>query len=200
MARPSVDRRDQILEAFVRCLIERGFHLTSMDDIARQAGVSAGLIYRHFKGKSEMILALVKLHGLDMRERIKFAETCVGQQALAIFFGLGDFDPDCAIKEGIIHLEVLAEAARNPAVATVIREVDRDRKEALEKIIRQAHSLNSGGSKSDPASIAELLLTLADGLEVRMALANKEDLQPPPCFDQTLEALFDFLLGLPSRQ
>jgi AcrR family transcriptional regulator len=47
----TLDRRTQILEAAVVCFAKRGFHQASMHDISAEAGISVGLIYRHFKIK-----------------------------------------------------------------------------------------------------------------------------------------------------
>src|SRR6185436_6911310 len=52
-------RRRQILDAAAGCFARNGFHRTSMQDIVRESGLSAGLIYRYFTGKEDMILAIV---------------------------------------------------------------------------------------------------------------------------------------------
>src|SRR3954471_22731131 len=52
-------RRDQILAAAARCFARDGFHRTSMQDIVRESGISAGLVYRYFAGKDDVIAAIV---------------------------------------------------------------------------------------------------------------------------------------------
>jgi AcrR family transcriptional regulator len=47
-------RRTQILEAAIYCFLTFGFAKTSMDDIAKRAGVSRPLIYLKFKNKDEL--------------------------------------------------------------------------------------------------------------------------------------------------
>jgi TetR/AcrR family acrAB operon transcriptional repressor len=51
--------RGGILDAALACFTERGYHATSVDDIAARAGLSKGAIYWHFDGKRELFLALV---------------------------------------------------------------------------------------------------------------------------------------------
>ena len=51
--------RGEILDAALACFSERGYHGTSVDDIAARAGLSKGAIYWHFAGKRELFLALV---------------------------------------------------------------------------------------------------------------------------------------------
>ena len=52
-------RRRQILDAAARCFARDGFHRTSMQDIVGESGISAGLVYRYFAGKDDMITAIV---------------------------------------------------------------------------------------------------------------------------------------------
>ena len=54
------NRKQQILDAAANCFARNGFHRTSMQDIVRESGLSAGLIYRYFTGKDDMIVAIVE--------------------------------------------------------------------------------------------------------------------------------------------
>ena len=56
-------RRQQILDAAIACFARKGFHETTMADIALEAGVSDTLAYRYFRGKDEVIEAAVRRHG-----------------------------------------------------------------------------------------------------------------------------------------
>ncbi|MCZ7526309.1 MAG: TetR/AcrR family transcriptional regulator [Acidimicrobiia bacterium] len=49
---------DRILEAARRCFSQFGFHKTAMEDIAREAGISRGSIYRHFPDKEALFRAV----------------------------------------------------------------------------------------------------------------------------------------------
>jgi AcrR family transcriptional regulator len=50
-------RRAQILDAAWRCFQREGLHATTMDDIIRSSGLSAGAVYGYFPSKDELILA-----------------------------------------------------------------------------------------------------------------------------------------------
>ncbi|MFM9371058.1 TetR/AcrR family transcriptional regulator [Streptomyces sp. Da 82-17] len=52
-------RRRQIIDGAIRCFTRNGFHATSMQDVLREAGLSAGAVYRYFSGKEELIAAIV---------------------------------------------------------------------------------------------------------------------------------------------
>lgn len=49
-------RRGQIVPAAVELFSERGYHRTTMQDIARRAGVSTGLIYQYAQTKEDILL------------------------------------------------------------------------------------------------------------------------------------------------
>lgn len=53
------ERRQQILSAAVICFEDNGYHETSIADIARTAGVSAGLIYQYFSDKKDVLFQVI---------------------------------------------------------------------------------------------------------------------------------------------
>ena len=52
------DKREAILAATLQLVSERGFHDAPMSLIAKEAGVSAGIIYHYFDSKEDLIHAL----------------------------------------------------------------------------------------------------------------------------------------------
>ncbi len=61
MARPdaSAARTRQLLDAAVAVFARRGLHQARIEDIAVEAGLSKGLVYRYFADKDALIVALV---------------------------------------------------------------------------------------------------------------------------------------------
>lgn len=59
------NKRAAILQATLRLISEHGFHGTAMSKVAKEAGVSAGIIYHYFKNKDELIVELYK----DVKKR-----------------------------------------------------------------------------------------------------------------------------------
>lgn len=55
-----VDRRAQILDAARSVLSRQGYAETSMKDIAREAGVAAGLLHYYFESKEEILVQVVE--------------------------------------------------------------------------------------------------------------------------------------------
>src|SRR5216684_1668811 len=52
------NRRVRLLDAAAKLFSERGFHGTSMRDIAKAVDMLSGSIYYHFDSKDEMLLAV----------------------------------------------------------------------------------------------------------------------------------------------
>src|SRR4029077_10295450 len=55
----SSDSRDEILRAATQMFATRGFHETSMSEVAKAAGVSKALIFWHFKTKEDLFFAVL---------------------------------------------------------------------------------------------------------------------------------------------
>jgi TetR/AcrR family transcriptional regulator, fatty acid metabolism regulator protein len=68
------DSRDEILNAAIPLFARRGFHETSMSEVAREANVSKALIFWHFKTKEELFLAvlnrLLEPYFIDFAEEV----------------------------------------------------------------------------------------------------------------------------------
>src|SRR5688500_11121535 len=55
----TADRKESIVAAATRCFAERGFEGTTTRMLARAAGVSEGLIFRHFPTKKSLYRAII---------------------------------------------------------------------------------------------------------------------------------------------
>ena len=58
LATPRGERRERILASATSLFEENGFHGAGIDDIAAAAGVTGPAIYRHFKNKDAVLVAL----------------------------------------------------------------------------------------------------------------------------------------------
>jgi AcrR family transcriptional regulator len=70
--KPEEQRRQEILEAALRCFSKKGYDMTKMEDIVKEAGLTKGGIYWYFNSKREIFLALFDRHTMD--DAIKWAE------------------------------------------------------------------------------------------------------------------------------
>lgn len=165
---PQDGRRVRILDAAERCIVRSGFHRTTMQDVAAEAGMSPGNLYRYFPSKDAIVA------GLAERDRAEVA---------ADFSGLaqaGDFVQNFAAlaakhfedeprERAILCLEIWAEATRNPAFAAITAEFEREVTGRLTTLLAEAQRRGAIDGSADPALLARLVCTLANGLFVRRA-------------------------------
>jgi AcrR family transcriptional regulator len=77
------ERRAAILEAALAVFGERGYHASSIDDIAREGGVSKALIYEHFASKQDLYAELLEQHAGDLFSALSEAISEAGRSASA---------------------------------------------------------------------------------------------------------------------
>lgn len=65
--RQKAGRHQDILKAAGSLFQREGFAATSIEQIAEQAGLSAGTVYNYFASKGDLLLALVALDGAEVR-------------------------------------------------------------------------------------------------------------------------------------
>ena len=67
-------RRDQIIDAAVQVIAEKGFQKTTVRQIAQTAGIADGTIYNYFRNKDAILMGIVaRLTEAEVRE-VHFAE------------------------------------------------------------------------------------------------------------------------------
>jgi AcrR family transcriptional regulator len=67
------ERKAQLLRVARKAFGRRGFHGVSMDDVAREAGVTKPILYDHFSSKEALYLALLDADAEALEERIRAA-------------------------------------------------------------------------------------------------------------------------------
>lgn len=179
------DRHARILDAAERCFVRSGFHRTTMQDIAAEAGMSPGNLYRYFRSKDAMVAGLTERDRADMAG--DFAAIAEANDFMAVFRELGrkHFEQEPREK-AILCLEIWAEATRNPAVAGLSIDFERDMVERMFVLFEHAKARGQIPAHVDSRAVAVIIGTIADGLFVRRAIL--------PHFDARLEV--DRLLAL----
>lgn len=113
----TIARKQLIVETAITLFIEKGFHKTSIRDIANNAGISLGNVYNHFAGKAELINAIALLEAEEQLELESIlTKSDAPKDVLAAFIDhyirIHSQPADAAISA-----EILSEATRNPSIA-----------------------------------------------------------------------------------
>jgi AcrR family transcriptional regulator len=176
IADPELQRRrsEEIATAAARVFLTKGFHGASMQDVAREAGVSMGLLYRYFEDKAALIAAAAAIDRAPLLAEItalgEVADPVAGLEALLSRI------VDVAGEPGYIDLvtEVAAEACRNPRVAAVLQEDELELHAALVTALASHREAGRLRADADLTSFALLYLTLADALALRLRFDPKQ--------------------------
>jgi TetR/AcrR family transcriptional regulator, transcriptional repressor of aconitase len=118
-------RRRQIMDAAQRCFARKGFHETTLQDVFRESGLSAGAVYRYFKSKNDLVQAIIAeesapitaiIESAVAQDPVPGADEIAGRLAAAIQELSG---PDGPAR---VAPSAWAEALHDPAVADILRD------------------------------------------------------------------------------
>ena len=56
---PAIERKEQVLDVALQVFATKGFHDSSMNDIAEAAGVTKPVVYQHYESKRALFLAII---------------------------------------------------------------------------------------------------------------------------------------------
>lgn len=167
-------RRQLLVETAALCFAEKGFHQTSMRDLAERADVSLGNVYNHFDGKTDLIREIARLEAEGLQAlQAELAKIEEAREVLDHFILL--YAKMCAEPlHALLATEIIAEGARNPEI---LEDFAHNRRSLLSRLAETVATIRkTETSKSDlkPGDCAEFILDLVEGLAMRFAFENKK--------------------------
>src|SRR6478735_10916558 len=169
-------RREQILIAAWKCFSRKGFHSTSMADVIKEAGLSAGAVYLYFKSKDEIIVAVGSQVFAGIQGRLAEFATHEPPPSPAEIAGFLVRQPVLAREQAPadlfpLLLAVWSEATRNPALTevadTILSGLRTLLTGMLERWQQDVHQLPMPAVQLTP-----ILLSLVQGFVVQNALTT----------------------------
>lgn len=162
------DHRTRILDAAQHCFVRAGFHRATVQDVAAEASMSAGNIYRYFSSKDAIIA------GLCARDRAELASSFTSLRAaadpFAMFLELGRKHlVDEPREKAVFVLDLWAEATRNPQISTIHRDFEIDITMWMAGFLQHMIDQGKADPRLDANAAAQLLLCMSDGLLARRA-------------------------------
>lgn len=167
-------RQEQILAAITSIFLRHGFHGASMRDICAAADMSPGALYRYFPSKEHLIDAVVEQHHARWANAFRQAGLAGG------FFDALDYLTACALDEEEVAslplwLEIAAEAARNPRIASVRRAHYEVLSDLLADLAAQAVASGELNTQTNARDVAAVVLSAFDGLKLRRGSDSEFD-------------------------
>ena len=162
-------KRDEIVQKALEVFYQNGFHATGMDTIVSEIGISKTSIYKHFRTKEDLILAVLRLRDEHFRNwlyrRMEELADTPYQQLLAMFDALEEWFHEPGYR-GCMFIKASSEYQDS---THPIHEQSADHKRLLERHITDlAHQAKF----QDPAAVARQLLLLKEGAIVTAHLGH----------------------------
>ncbi|NMM44080.1 TetR family transcriptional regulator [Rhodospirillaceae bacterium KN72] len=167
--RPS--KRDELVQNALTIFYREGFHAAGMDLLSAETGISKTTMFKHFRSKEDLILAVLKLRDEQFRtwlfSRMEEAETPKGQ-LLALFDALGEWFAEPEFRSCMF----IKAASEYPDPAHPIHAQAAEHKRLL---FGQVEKITAQAGADDPAALARMLLLLKEGAIVTAHLGHEKD-------------------------
>ena len=115
------DRERLMLRAAGNTFSRKGFHRSSMDEIAQAAGVTKPMLYRYFRSKEDLYAAYLRITGQELIDRVRAPETRNQPPRARLRAGLRAFLT--YVEEHRAGWTVLHGESTAPADADIAREI-----------------------------------------------------------------------------
>jgi len=161
---PAAERRRLLIETAISVFTEGSYRGTTTAEIARAAGISEPILYRHFASKRELYLAALDHVWSNARARW----TDVLENASTVAEGLAEMGrghfsvKDCKFQLAELWVQALGEAAEDPELRKHLRKHMREVHDFIAGAIRRGQEEGSLNAARDAE--AEAWVFLAGGV------------------------------------
>ncbi len=160
-------RRDEILHAAETCFARQGFHQTTVQDVIRESGLSAGCIYTHFAGKEDLIQAIgERRHARDsalLAIDCRNPDPLESLRAIARAF-LGDLQKEQGLRSRRVALQLWAEALRDDVIREQVTSGIRRPIALIVELLRRGQRLGAIDNTVNPRGVARAMVSMFQGI------------------------------------
>lgn len=177
----AADRRRHLVETAIRLFTTRSYRGTTTAEIARTAGVSEPILYRHFASKRDLYLAALEHVWSKTRESWErkldvSPDACAAVEAIAKGH-VSVRSPKLKLAE--LWVQALSEASEDPELKRHLRRHMREVHDFVADLVRRGQAEGAIAAERDPD--AEAWIMLAGGIlgmvGRRVGLLDDEELQ-----------------------
>ncbi len=184
------DRREKIVQAAMRVFARKGFDRATNKDIAREAGITPGLIYHYFKSKQDLLRAAIE--GYPARQLLRSLPTELSRQPPdALLRGMATQILEIGQDQDIVRfLRIfLPEVIHHPGLSSPGSSTIQELVKFLEQAL--AAKMDSGELKcTDAALVAQLFVgSLLD------LILRRQIVRDPVLLKYTVSELVDSLVS-----
>jgi AcrR family transcriptional regulator len=173
----SGEKAQRIVDAMRASVALRGVAGSTFDHVAREAGVSRGLLHYYF-GSKERLLAEVVKRDTELRMAALDEQLATASSA-ADFIAMLRVTLEAMLRDDTEFLTLSFEAftlsRRNPEIAAEFSELVRRTRENVAAVLAAKQEEGVLELRADPSAIAEILFGLGDGLALRILAEPERD-------------------------
>jgi AcrR family transcriptional regulator len=174
------DKAERIVEAMRSSVARRGVAGSTFDHVAREAGVSRGLLHYYFGTKERLLVEVVRrdceVRMAMLDERMAGANSLddVLARLLAELHELVDREPEILT----LIFELFTLGRRNEELAAEFAELVRRTRDQLAGVLAAKREEGVLQLAAEPDVIADVLFSFADGIALRMVAEPERDWAP----------------------
>lgn len=165
-------RRREILAAAHRCFARSGFRDTTMRQIADEAGLTAGALYRYFEDRASLIRALAEWGRAQKRETMEGVDPGAGVGGLASLIAelIGSLPaPDREDHPVRFDVRIWGEALGRPPLHDLVEGELADFRDLLAGHLEEEQRRGRIRGDVDVGTAARILISLLTGFELQTA-------------------------------
>jgi TetR/AcrR family transcriptional regulator, repressor for uid operon len=155
-------KRQEILDAASICFERDGFRGASISDICARADISPGRLYHYFRSKETIVRALTESR-LETATKLFGAMLETVDPIGALISEILKRSAALGSERKLLVIEMLAEAARNPSLAELLREGSAKFRSLLAEFLAEAQKRGRVDPSLDPDLTAAILMSVIDG-------------------------------------
>lgn len=174
------EKAARIVDAMRASVAQRGVAGSTFDHVAREAGVSRGLLHYYFGTKEQLLVEVVR-RDCDLRMNVLDVQLASAESA-EDFLSLLVFALEELVREEsqffTVIFEVFTLSRRNEEIAAEFAELMRRTREHVAGVLAAKQAEGVLSLSAEPEAIADLLFSLGDGIAMRMLAEPDRDWAP----------------------
>ncbi|SEB98149.1 TetR/AcrR family transcriptional regulator [Rhodobacter sp. 24-YEA-8] len=184
---PNQPRTAGILTAIRSTFAAKGFDGTSMNDLARAAGMSVGNFYRYFPSKTAIVEALVAQDVDEVRVQFQ-AILAAPDKMAALRAGIAQHLEETGPDDCRLAAEISASALRQSEISTTCQRMEETVCDMLLEVFAAVSGLSPETCRARFSSQARFVVLVLRGY------GQRSDLSPDPMLSQLIRRSIDQIL------
>ncbi len=175
------EKAQRIIEAMRASVAKRGAAGSTFDHVAREAGVSRGLLHYYFGSKERLLVEVVRADcevRIERMERQLDGATSVDQVIAALVSGLEEFIDEEQATGAPAICELVTASRDSEEIRSELAQLYRRWREHLGGALRQKEADGVVKLKAEPEVVASVLFSLADGFGLQVTADPEWDRTP----------------------